>query len=282
MGILRVMLKDTSDEQTDFICKELNITVAELMAMDEAALYDVYEAMTNIEIVEACKLSDVEEEISERGNVAADIITLWGNSMAEADGYYVSQDLEEHLEELELDNDIINKIVEKMGSKVVHMRLLMDYLYFNSDVSKDDIFQVVDDIFNEENEKKEKLRCEVWECLLTVSDANYDFVKGISSTLVRNTEWEEAMIAFLKANPEALVSDCVGFVSRLDGMHGERTICPICGLYFFDEPDCYDVCPVCYWEDDPLQRDEQNYKGGANKMSVMEGREAYRRSEKTL
>ena len=38
---------------------------------------------------------------------------------------------------------------------------------------------------------------------------------------------------------------------------------------------------VCHWEDDPLQFEHQDYKGGANQMSLNEAREAHKRGEKT-
>lgn len=41
--------------------------------------------------------------------------------------------------------------------------------------------------------------------------------------------------------------------------------CPCCGYLTLDEePGNYDICPVCYWEDDPVQRREPDEPGGAN------------------
>ena len=39
--------------------------------------------------------------------------------------------------------------------------------------------------------------------------------------------------------------------------------CPCCGFYTFDEkPDGnYDICPVCFWEDDPIQAEDIEYEG---------------------
>lgn len=45
----------------------------------------------------------------------------------------------------------------------------------------------------------------------------------------------------------------------------KKLICPCCGKYYFIEADFYEICPICGWEDDSLQRDEPNYKSGANK-----------------
>ena len=54
--------------------------------------------------------------------------------------------------------------------------------------------------------------------------------------------------------------------------------CPCCGYYTLeDEPGHFDICPVCYWEDDNIQSFEHNYKGGANDMSLNEARENYKK-----
>ena len=52
--------------------------------------------------------------------------------------------------------------------------------------------------------------------------------------------------------------------------------CPVCKKHYFDEIGAYEICPVCGWEDDPLQRREPDFAGGANKLSLNEAIEAYR------
>jgi len=37
----------------------------------------------------------------------------------------------------------------------------------------------------------------------------------------------------------------------------------------------YDICPVCFWEDDPYQRKDETNDGGANKVSLIEARKNY-------
>ena len=59
----------------------------------------------------------------------------------------------------------------------------------------------------------------------------------------------------------------------------EDRLCPCCGRHYFEEKDAYEICPVCGWEDDPLQRREPDFGGGANSMSLNEAREAYREGE---
>ena len=37
----------------------------------------------------------------------------------------------------------------------------------------------------------------------------------------------------------------------------------------------YDVCKVCFWEDDPSQRKDETNDGGANKVSLIKARKNY-------
>jgi hypothetical protein len=54
--------------------------------------------------------------------------------------------------------------------------------------------------------------------------------------------------------------------------------CPCCGYLTLDEepPGTYEICPVCFWEDDPVQFDDPEYVGGANKVSLKQARFNYR------
>lgn len=51
--------------------------------------------------------------------------------------------------------------------------------------------------------------------------------------------------------------------------------CPVCGKHYFEEIGAYEICPVCGWEDDPLQRREPDFEGGANRLSLNEARKEY-------
>lgn len=53
--------------------------------------------------------------------------------------------------------------------------------------------------------------------------------------------------------------------------------CPCCGYYTFDElpAGTYDICPVCFWEDDGWQLDNPDAEGGANKVSLNRARLNY-------
>ena len=53
--------------------------------------------------------------------------------------------------------------------------------------------------------------------------------------------------------------------------------CPCCGYNTFLEapPGTYDICEICYWEDDPTQFDEPGYEGGANRVSLIQGQKNF-------
>lgn len=53
----------------------------------------------------------------------------------------------------------------------------------------------------------------------------------------------------------------------------KRRLCPVCGKYEFEFDG--DVCAACGWEDDPVQEEDANYEGGANRMSLNQAKEAY-------
>jgi len=59
--------------------------------------------------------------------------------------------------------------------------------------------------------------------------------------------------------------------------------CPCCQLYTLDEepPGSFDICLVCWWEDDGVQFSDHDYRGGANAESLNEAREAFRRQGPT-
>lgn len=53
--------------------------------------------------------------------------------------------------------------------------------------------------------------------------------------------------------------------------------CPCCGYLVFGEPPgSYNVCPICFWEDDPVQMLDPWFRGGANRPSLADAQRAYR------
>lgn len=56
----------------------------------------------------------------------------------------------------------------------------------------------------------------------------------------------------------------------------DRWQCQCCGEYSLDA-EMFEICDICGWQDDHLQNDKPDYKGGANKMSLNEAKEAYKK-----
>ena len=51
--------------------------------------------------------------------------------------------------------------------------------------------------------------------------------------------------------------------------------CPCCGyLTYTGSPPAgdYGICPVCFWEDDPVQAVNPDFEGGANRVSLNQAR----------
>ncbi|MFD6183411.1 CPCC family cysteine-rich protein [Streptomyces goshikiensis] len=56
----------------------------------------------------------------------------------------------------------------------------------------------------------------------------------------------------------------------------DRYPCPCCGHRVLDAmPGSYEICPVCFWEDDEVQIRWPTMDGGANKVSLIEAQRNY-------
>lgn len=46
--------------------------------------------------------------------------------------------------------------------------------------------------------------------------------------------------------------------------------CPCCGYLTLPQEagGTYELCPICFWEDDGVQLDDPNYEGGSNVVSL--------------
>ncbi len=52
--------------------------------------------------------------------------------------------------------------------------------------------------------------------------------------------------------------------------------CPCCGYHTLTEVGVYEICPVCFWEDDPVQESDPELEGGANELSLTECRRNFK------
>lgn len=53
--------------------------------------------------------------------------------------------------------------------------------------------------------------------------------------------------------------------------------CPCCGYKTLAEkpPGTYDICSICFWEDDAVQFDDPDYEGGANEVSLRQAQKNF-------
>ncbi|MDO3617323.1 CPCC family cysteine-rich protein [Ralstonia pseudosolanacearum] len=58
----------------------------------------------------------------------------------------------------------------------------------------------------------------------------------------------------------------------MKSLPNERLTCPCCEEKTLSERDGYEICPICLWEDDPIQSSDPLYEGGANGCSLVEAR----------
>ena len=53
--------------------------------------------------------------------------------------------------------------------------------------------------------------------------------------------------------------------------------CDCCGYNTLNEKPngTYQVCETCFWEDDPIQKNDPNYEGGANRVSLNQAKKNF-------
>ena len=55
-------------------------------------------------------------------------------------------------------------------------------------------------------------------------------------------------------------------------MHSDLFTCPCCGFKTLENNvrNSFEICTLCDWEDDGIQYDDPDYRGGANENSLRE------------
>lgn len=63
-------------------------------------------------------------------------------------------------------------------------------------------------------------------------------------------------------------------------MNNKKTFpCPCCGYLTLENPEnnTFNICPICYWEDDDIQNKNPDLAGGANEESLNEARKNFKK-----
>ncbi|MCE9521117.1 MAG: hypothetical protein K8S25_01635 [Alphaproteobacteria bacterium] len=60
----------------------------------------------------------------------------------------------------------------------------------------------------------------------------------------------------------------------------DRFPCACCEQLVFesDPSGTYWICPICGWEDDPVQNSDETYEGGANRISLRQAKANFSRA----
>jgi hypothetical protein len=53
--------------------------------------------------------------------------------------------------------------------------------------------------------------------------------------------------------------------------------CPCCGHKVFEQSGNYEICPICFWEDDGVQLADPWFAGGANVPGLVEAQKNYKK-----
>lgn len=53
--------------------------------------------------------------------------------------------------------------------------------------------------------------------------------------------------------------------------------CACCGYQNLDEKGNFEICKICFWEDDPVQESDPWFENGANKLSLFESQQNYKK-----
>jgi len=99
-----------------------------------------------------------------------------------------------------------------------------------------------------------------------------DHILDLSSVTDRGPETNASLaISVIQAWPPDPTTFAVELVLVSDAHP-----CPCCGHMTFNEPPgSYDICPVCFWEDDAVQLRWPSYAGGANKPNLIESQQNF-------
>lgn len=61
-----------------------------------------------------------------------------------------------------------------------------------------------------------------------------------------------------------------------------KNTCPVCGYLTLNERDSFDICIICFWEDDGIDDYEKDFESGPNHMTLTEARNNFIKSKNYL
>ena len=61
-----------------------------------------------------------------------------------------------------------------------------------------------------------------------------------------------------------------------------KNSCPVCGYLTLDERDSFDICSICFWEDNGIDDFEVNNDSEPNQITLKEGREIFQEAKRKL
>jgi hypothetical protein len=61
-----------------------------------------------------------------------------------------------------------------------------------------------------------------------------------------------------------------------------KNSCPVCGYLTLDQRDAFEICVICFWEDDGIDDLEENMDSGPNHMTLKEGRNMFQEAKRKL
>lgn len=105
------------------------------------------------------------------------------------------------------------------------------------------------------------------------SEEAMEYAKKYLSVLneKKNGELEEAVDVFSRCTEEKWLE----IASELTSDKTRRYKCPCCGYYTLTESGQWEICDVCFWEDDPIQAASPDLEAGANNMSLNQARKNF-------
>ena len=110
-----------------------------------------------------------------------------------------------------------------------------------------------------------------------ISMKRKDAIHTIVLNDIKNTPIK-SHISYIGVKNEYIIKKLhsLGFqVDQIEGNPEKLESCPCCGYNTLSERGVYDICPVCFWEDDGVDNDFKY--SGPNHMTLSEGRSNFRK-----